>query len=223
MCSLSGRTGSGSGSREQSEAGHIGETSWDEDIDFEYNVDDDYKIIRKVNSKLRLHNVFNRYNIAFETKYSSTGWTHICICPFNDHNERIPSFGYNVDEDRFHCFGCNRSGRAVQFIAYMENRSFIFVARRLIKHISSDDDDDDHPMEMLNYKELENILFDYADYVREFKKINKCSKDAIKYAEAVNWSFDMYLYKHVPSGTITLEDLIARIERLKEKLNLFAE
>ena len=59
----------------------------------------------------------------------------VACCPF--HRERTPSFkifaGYRGE--RFHCFGCGRSGDAVEFVALMEGvergvaRSIVMGAR----------------------------------------------------------------------------------------------
>jgi hypothetical protein len=39
-----------------------------------------------VNNNITLQVVFRKYNISFDTKYSISGWTHICKCPFNHSN-----------------------------------------------------------------------------------------------------------------------------------------
>ena len=44
------------------------------------------------------------------------------LCPF--HDERTPSFGVNVDEKLYHCFGCQASGDAFNFVMETEGLDF---------------------------------------------------------------------------------------------------
>lgn len=44
-----------------------------------------------------------------------------CICPFPDHTELTPSFSFK--EDTFRCFGCGKSGDAVEFVKILFNIS----------------------------------------------------------------------------------------------------
>lgn len=180
---------------------------------------EDSKIISIVNENIPLFVVLKKYNIIFETQYSHSGWTHRCKCPFKDHNDKWPSFGYNPQKGCFNCFGCNRGGKSVQFIAYMEDLNPIEVARTLIDEIAYVNNDL-NDKESINNKELDKLLFDYASCVYEFKNQHK-TECANKYAEAVTWNLDVYLRKNVISGSIVLGDLKLRIKKLKEQLNVF--
>lgn len=182
----------------------------------------DKDLIDFVNKNVPLTLIFEKYNINFETKYSPTGWTQICRCPFKDHNDKFPSFGYNPREGCFYCFGCQRGGRAVQFISFMENISPISVARTLAKELKYHNDiiDDDNKFD---YKRLEKLLFRYSDFILDFKTRNNFSKIAIQYADDITWSLDVYLRKHVMRDDIILDDLEQRIEKLKEQINLFED
>jgi DNA primase len=44
------------------------------------------------------------------------------LCPF--HDERTPSFGVNADEKLYHCFGCQASGDAFNFVMETEGLDF---------------------------------------------------------------------------------------------------
>ena len=67
------------------------------------------------------------------------------LCPF--HLERTPSFSVNATLGRFVCFGCSRSGDAIQFTEEMEHVSFESAARSLARRfgvaLSGDGDDRD--------------------------------------------------------------------------------
>lgn len=193
----------------------IGSIEW-EDLNFS----NDLGIINKANNSLPLHILLAKYNINFENKYSTTGWTQFCRCPFKDHADSSPSFGYNSIKDCFNCFGCNRGGRSVQFLSYIKDISQEEAATRILHDFSSNFEFDD--VEHLNIEKVETLLFEYADYIREFKK--KYNNDiAIKYAEDVTWSLDVYLRKQVSGGVISIENLENRIIKLKEQLDVFED
>lgn len=50
------------------------------------------------------------------------GAVYTCCCPF--HSERTPSFTVNPARNRWHCFGCNKGGDAVEFLREHQNMSF---------------------------------------------------------------------------------------------------
>src|SRR6185503_12527415 len=49
------------------------------------------------------------------------------LCPF--HNEKTPSFSVNIERQRFHCFGCGKSGDVFSFIQEIEKVSFMEAVR----------------------------------------------------------------------------------------------
>ena len=183
--------------------------------------DIEYKLINVANSTISLHSILKQYNISLEQMYSATGWTHRCNCPFSDHRETRPSFGYNSTEDRFNCFGCHRSGKAVEFISFMENKPKKIVAKELLGDSFSVDDI--FETTAFDYSRLERLLFEYADYIREFKRGHSYCDKAVTYAGAVTWNLDVYLMKHVPSNSIILDDLEVRVLKLREQLEAYGE
>lgn len=182
----------------------------------------DQEIIRIVNDTFPLYVVLRDYNIQFERQYSPTGWTHRCACPFKDHNDTAPSFGYNSKEDRFNCFGCNRHGRTVQFLAYIRGVSVVSVARELyFNDIVYNDNLNVSDDNLIDYGKLDDLLFDYANYVREFKSRHGNDIYVVKYADAVTWNLDVYLRKHAMRCSIVLDDLVVRINKLKEQIDAY--
>jgi DNA primase len=173
-----------------------------------------------VNKKVLLSSLFKKYNILFEKRYSASGWILVTKCPFNDHYDKAPSFGYNPKKNIFNCFGCNRGGGPVQFLSFLNNESLMEVASTLARGLSiSDDIDIDLGPD---YDKIERLLFDYAEYVLCFRnKFN--TRKANKYIESVTWNLDVYLNKHVILESIDVENLNGRIIKLKEQLDLFEE
>jgi hypothetical protein len=198
-------------------------TGWEEVGDFVQHQNLDYKLVKLANKKVSLYSALNKYHVQLEQVYSATGWSHRSRCPFPDHNDRSPSFGYNSNEDRFNCFGCHRGGKAVEFIAAMDGRTKISVARDLIGSSMSSDEIASIDIEEFDYRRLRKALFEYADILRAFKRAHNNSPEAIQYAKDVTWNLDVYLRKHAPFNTIVLEDLEIRISKLKDQLQLFED
>jgi hypothetical protein len=202
-----------------------GESSWNEKTNSNRKLSREQlisKIISVANSKVSLAYIFEKYNIEFEIRYSPNGWTHVCPCPFPDHNDVSPSFGYNPEEGRFNCFGCHRSGRAVQFVAFMENEPIIDVAKKLLKS-SVGDGENIIKAKQFDYKKLEVLLFEFADCVREFRINHIGNKVASAYADNVTWGIDLYLDKNAPSQDINVDQIEVMIGKLKDKLELYEE
>lgn len=57
------------------------------------------------------------------------GANFIGLCPF--HEEKTPSFTVNQAKQFFHCFGCQKSGDAIQFIMETEHKSFVDAVTNL--------------------------------------------------------------------------------------------
>lgn len=50
------------------------------------------------------------------------GANFVACCPF--HNEKTPSFSVNAKLQRYHCFGCNANGDAIQFLRQFKHIDF---------------------------------------------------------------------------------------------------
>lgn len=180
------------------------------------------KIIQLANKKIPLDLVFKKYSIELEQVYSSTGWTLRCSCPFDDHNDRTPSFGYNPNDNVFNCFGCHRGGGPVEFVVYKEDRPKLEIAKELLRLFGISDFQLEE-LENFDYEGLQRILFKFADHVREFKALHNLDQKALAYSKAVNWNLDVYLRQHTANNTIILTNLEARINKLIEQLKAFGE
>lgn len=195
-------------------------SGWNEDVKNGDHQNLSQRLIAVANSKLSLDSVFTKYGVTLQQNYSPTGWNLRCLCPFPDHNDSLPSFGYNQEAGIFNCFGCHRGGKAVEFIAYMEGRRRIDVAREIAGNYSND--------EVLlhnskfDFERLRDLLFDFADTIRAFKRHHN-TPEAVRYAKAVTWNLDVYLRKNAPSSTVVLDDLEARIVKLKSQLEAYGE
>lgn len=226
MCSLPNKPGSNSSSSFSSNDWNApASTGWDDKSDLElfvHNKQADKQLIIKANKSFSLLSVIKQYNINWAITESYTGWTHQACCPFPDHKDHTPSFGYNSKDDRFFCFGCQKSGHAVQFIAFMENKPFVEVALKLLNKRLCDDEILSELEETLS-EEKDKILLDFSNCIREFLQTYKSNPKALDYAESLTWSLDLYLDSHVFLGTVDCENLSARIAILKEYIGLFGK
>jgi hypothetical protein len=182
----------------------------------------DSRLIQLANERFSLARVFSDYQIAFSQQYSPSGWTHKATCPFPDHNDKTPSFAYNPSENRFNCLGCQRGGKIVQFIAYMENKKQTEVAYDLLKNIL--DDENFIIEDVYDNKEQEkilNILLEYTKVLTSFVEKHNNSLKAIKIAETVSLPLDLYVRNHLPTGSINIEQLLGRIKKIKKHLDDF--
>jgi DNA primase len=199
---------------------------WEIENPFSYEKKNNVKITKElitfINNKIKLYNVFQKYNIDFEEKYSPSGWTLVTICPFPDHNDSEPSFNYNKEENRFFCFGCKRGGKAVQFVSYMENISFEKSAEKLISSIGKIEE---VYIESQNQKkdDIDNLLLNFSNSIYDFINHHKKTIKAIKYAENITWALDVYMQKHLPSSSISEDNLNERIKLLIDRLDDYVE
>ena len=82
-------------------------------------------VIKALDSRAFLE---NEYEIEFIE--SGNNWLN-CSCPFPDHNDRSPSFGYNIESDHFNCFGCGETGNLINLVQKIESISFPAAIQKL--------------------------------------------------------------------------------------------
>lgn len=175
------------------------------------------KKIQLANQRLSLKQVLKDRGIQLPAP-SFGSWSKR-TCPFPSHEDHTPSFGYNVEADCFNCFGCQRGGRAVQFIAYMDGKKVIDVAEQILKGEFAKDDNLLHELIDQNKQQIEKILFEYASFFRQFILSNP---NALKFAESTTWILDVFLRKSYPNSII-IEDLEEIINKIKTRFKDYHE
>lgn len=211
-------SGQDCGINNESQDGYFSEIpGWETEI--ESNEIIRYSLIDHVNKTVSLEELFSRfYYIDFEETYSPSGWTHKSCCPFPDHDDDTPSFGYNPRENRFFCFGCSRGGKAVQFVSLMDKITLADAANKIINLL----DIKYKNIEVCNNgtKEVDELLLSTSNRIRNFIKLNNGS---LKFAEDLMWVIDIYLHKHVPRSTIDLSNLKARVNIILKKIESYEQ
>ena len=79
-------------------------------------------IADEIKKQVSLTDVLEKHNI----KLNDNGF---CCCPF--HNEKTPSFSIYKEKERYHCFGCGKSGDVITFIMDYYNISFKEAIKKL--------------------------------------------------------------------------------------------
>ena len=174
----------------------------------------DQKEIDYLNKKISLKALLSKYKIILEEKYSPSGWTHKGTCPFPSHQDSTPSFNYNSKEDRFFCFGCSKSGRAVQFISYIEGITFQNAIAKLASSLGSLEDLKVEVQDLYDDR-IDDELLNFSNFIREKLKQNP---KKVNFIESCTWVLDVYLESTISNKTISYEKLLARINRIKNKI-----
>lgn len=177
------------------------------------------KIIKKANELVSLASVLHKYDIKWIEPSNPTGWRK-AHCPFYGHFDSSPSFGFSATKGVFNCFGCGKSGCVVQFVAFMERRPFLEIAKEILCKFKSPDEivadlDDDHT------DKSDCLILEFSKEIREFLYRNIGNPKALEYVESLTWTLDVYLEKTAIRGTVSFESLFGRIEKLREYLRAF--
>jgi len=185
------------------------------------NAGDDSEIfahIKSANRKVRTIDILRGYGFKIEKNYQRPTWANNITCPLPSHKgakERTPSFGYCFVTDHWHCMGCGKSGRAVEFISLYERVSRTLVAEKILAQYGDDADfeedndyaDDISPILLEGSKHLQSLVQKYRNDPKKLKEIDK-----------LIWWLDFYLMTKVPGNNVIPEELKSRIDRVKELL-----
>jgi len=183
---------------------------------------EDYKLISYVNSKISVLNYAKKQNIAL-VPTNKSDWAWKSNCPFPDHRDSSPSFYINILTNSFHCFGCSRKGGVCQFLACLNNKSTIDVAKELIEKGNVE-------ISELVKEVKESYINNVSDYLETFAKIhfnflekNNFSEAAFEYSSNVAPVFEFYIKNILKNNGLDLEALELRLDFCKRKFEEFEE
>lgn len=185
----------------------------------DWDAEDPDQVIRRANAQIKLSEIFKERRIFFQETYHQKGWTHRRTCPFPDHKEAAPSFFFNPQENRFHCFGCNRDGNSVQFLAYLERKNPFIIAKKLLQQTPDGYQPNTIVIEDFSEQyEIRSKLFTFSSLFYEW-----CQKypDKEHLAHNVMLVLEMYLKNNLPQKKVTLKELESRIQFCQQKLKEF--
>jgi hypothetical protein len=163
-----------------------------------------------------LTRVFKHYGIRLSAANNKI------VCPFKSHKggrENTASFYYYENTNSFCCYGCkigNKQAHACEFVAAMDGISRIKAANKILSIFSSDIDDTAEVFEGQNFSEQLEIMMDFSNAVRDFRRIylDKESQDFIEKRCEV---YDGLCTKHAMDN----ETLRSMVEHLKEQIKVY--
>ncbi len=164
------------------------------------------KVVREIIGKGSLLEVAQGYGIIFK----KTGNSFKARCPF--HSERTPSFFVNPGKNIFHCFGCNKAGNIISFVAEIEKISIEEAVRKLAAKLG-----------IKTGYDAEDRISEGGDLLLEFAKFlhNILKKDGKERAynylikRGVSEEFiDKYLLGYAPRDYSVYEKFISKKEGL---------
>lgn len=80
--------------------------------------------LAKLRNRCSIEEIIGKY-----VDLKRTGSSYVGLCPF--HSERTASFHVSPTMQRFHCFGCQKSGDVITFIMEQERLSFVEAVKYL--------------------------------------------------------------------------------------------
>ncbi len=143
--------------------------------------------IKQIKEQLSIVTVLNEYSIAMNKNKH-------CKCPF--HKDEKPSLRIYPETNTYTCFGCDKTGDAIQFIQEIENctkHKAINKAKSLIG-ITNDE------LKIMNTKLEEAETIDFEELYPKFKQSLHRSKKAITYLEE-RGIYDVKLEQGYNNGT----------------------
>lgn len=137
-------------------------------------------------------------NFGCEFYSTSKGWLN-CSCPFDDHPDTNPSFGINMQDKCYKCFGCGKQGNFIQLVSALLKVPFI----EAVNLISDHENIDFAQFNSLEYKnkKFQETLLEIDN--KEFKnqklilssiiKIKKTLKDNFESGDEMYKELDNYI------------------------------
>lgn len=207
MCKISNNTRSNSRTNSESE-GKSSETT-----------NGNFAHIKSANRKVRLLDILRKNGIKIEQNHQRPTWSNNIICPLPSHKgakERTPSFGYNFVNDYAHCFGCNFTGRAVEFLSAFKGITRTTVANEILSQYNEDVSIGDFD----SYNdEITPVLLEGSKFIQTLIQKYKNDSNMLEYIDKLIWWLDFYIMAKVSEHKIEPNELKYRIEKIKELLS----
>lgn len=171
-----------------------------------------FDLVKEANAQIQLSTILKAHHINIQR--NGAEWGANIICPFPAHKDSNASFGYNFRTDSFHCFGCKKSGRAVEFLANKHEVGLEVAAKRIIEKYGSTQEikiDYDN-----NTNEITEKLIEYGNFFNELVQKNKDNPRVLSMIDKLLWVLDVYI---LASQKISTKALEYRFNKIKGILN----
>lgn len=135
--------------------------------------------LNELKSTVRIEDVVSKF---VKLKKESGGY--IGLCPF--HNEKTPSFHVKSKDNFFKCFGCGKSGNAIDFICLKENLSFVDSVLEVAKIINFNMEYDSKEI-IKPLHRVEKLSKEFLDNFENVRKISNNTLLQFNVTEALEW------------------------------------
>lgn len=183
---------------------------------------EDYKFINYVNSKINLLKIAKQQGIILSPTHK-IDWAHKACCPFPDHRDSSPSFYINIQTNTFHCFGCSRKGGVCQFLACLQKKQTIDIAKELIEKGEVEIVELVKEAQQSYYDLIFPYLDEFANVHYTFLQKYNFSEEAFEYASNVSPVFELYIKNILKNNGLDIESLKLRLDFCKRKFEEFEE
>lgn len=155
--------------------------------------------------------IFQEFSIKIDKNNRTTQ------CPFHKGgNERSPSFWYYPDTNRFHCFGCSKTGLPCDFVLMIKHitkvEASLYILEKYAGLLNS-------AGELSEIKDIfsDDIILEFSSAIRSFIKNNNYSAEAISFADNLCFSFDKMNEKY----SLDHAGLACLVSKLLSRLELY--
>ena len=104
----------------------------------------------------------DQYDCDFIINHSSQ-WANT-NCPMPNHDDSSPSFGVNIENNYYYCFGCNVKGDIIKLVQQCEGYSFIEAVQKLANYANLD-------IEIANI-DIKNIIKECQNLIESYNSDN---------------------------------------------------
>lgn len=181
---------------------------------------EDYKLINYVNARTNLISIIKQNNI-YLSPTNKSDWSHKANCPFPDHRDSSPSFYINSSSNIFHCFGCSRKGGVCQFLACLNKKQTIEIAKEILEKGNIEVSELVKEAQQSYFDIISPYLDKFAEIHFTFLKSNSFSEEAFEYASKVAPVFELYIKNILKNNGLDIDSLNLRLDFCERKFQEF--
>jgi len=135
--------------------------------------------LNELKSKVSIEDIIGGY-----LKLKKQGSALVGLCPF--HNEKTPSFNVFGKTNRFKCFGCGKTGDAIDFVALKENFGFVDAVRK-VAQLTNFELEGESKTIVKPVPRLEKLSKEFLDNFENVRKISNNTLLRFNVTESVEW------------------------------------
>lgn len=135
--------------------------------------------LNELKNTVRIEDVVGRF-----VKLKKESDSYIGLCPF--HKERTPSFRTKTKQGFFKCFGCGKSGNAIDFMMFHDNLSFVDAVLEVAK-IANFEMEYESKEIIKPLHRLEKLSKEFLDNFENVRKISNNTLLEFNVTESIEW------------------------------------